>query len=147
MRWPTPAETISREPRIPLGHGKRRLRCSKCGREKRVDAGIRPCTHCDIWMDAICACPCDARLGGMREDAIYHSEACEKRLKRNASTDREPTRHPSRNGKGTHVYLTPAEVRFLRSVTHKDTLPVGNGRSLRNKLARAQGRIEGREAA
>jgi len=46
-------------------------------------------------VERVCACRCAASLAGMRADARYGSEACEKRHKRRASTDKAPTTmHP-----------------------------------------------------
>ncbi len=48
--------------------------------------------------DRSCACNCGASLAEMRADALYHSEACEKRHKRRNSTDKAPTGVGSRGG-------------------------------------------------
>jgi hypothetical protein len=43
-----------------------------------------------------CACGCGASLAGMRSDAIYHSEACEKRARRARNPDTERVKSRAR---------------------------------------------------
>jgi len=55
----------------------------------------------------------------MRSDALYYCEACEKRHKRRASTDKGPTRRPSRDGRGARLYVLPEEIAEVRRAMRK----------------------------
>lgn len=78
----------------------------------------------------------------MRSDAVYASEACAKAARRAHSADKGRTRRPSRDGVGTRVYLTEAELVALFPGLHSESPATA---LLRGKLARALDRIQAKE--
>lgn len=101
----------------------------------------------DACEERFCGCGCGASLAGMRADALYRSEACSKRAKRARSTDKARTRRPSRNGRGTRLYVLSDEIELVRDLLAGK--PAGSTRAadrLLRKIPRALERIEGRAA-
>lgn len=72
----------------------RHVKCPTCGRTWQVESGTEGCPNCGVLATPICACSCGDSLAGMRSDAVFRSEACEKRRKRAPSADIAPTHHP-----------------------------------------------------
>lgn len=94
-----------------------------------------------------CGCGCGASLAGMRSDAVYASEACEKRHKRRGSTDKGPTRRPSRDGQGTRLYIVPDELVLVGRALDRLGLPkTAPCERFKAKLLRAAERLGERAA-
>lgn len=94
-------------------------------------------------MKRVCACGCGADLSLSRADAVYASPACRMRVQRADSAHKERTRLPSREGKGTRLYVTHEELRLLRSALWRlDLPPSARLNRFQTKLNRAQWRIE-----
>jgi hypothetical protein len=88
---------------------------------------------------------CNASLDGMRAQARYCSprhRAAAHREKPHSTPPEQP-RRASRDGKGTHVYLTPDEIDFLKNsrMTFRGIKDWQAHLNLGSKLARATRRL------